>query len=87
MACLGVDGDDGCLRLGEAVFVGVIVRQMAQGADGSVLFVGIHGRVDLQAFFIKRIVAVLLGDLLRYIVDEGGVFVLFFGRLMALREA
>jgi len=51
-----------------------------------VLFVDVHGRVDLEAFFIEGIVAVFLGDLLGDVVDEGSVFVGFF-RLVALGEA
>ena len=86
VARLGVDGDDGCLRLGQAVFVSVIVGQVAHGPDGGMLLVDVHGRVNLEAFLIEGIVAVFLGDLLGDVVDEGCIFVGFFG-LMALGEA
>ena len=86
VARLGIDRDDGCLRLGQAVFIGVIVGQVTHGPDSGVLFVDIHSRVDFQTFLIEGIVAVFLGDLLGNVVDEGCVFVGLFG-LMALGEA
>lgn len=58
VACLGVDGDDGALRLSQTIFIGIVVRQVMKGLDGGVLLVDVEGRVNLQAFFVEGVVTV-----------------------------
>ena len=80
-----VDGDEGPLRLGQAVFVLVVVRQLSQGFRRGALFFQIHGGVNLQAFLIQGVIAVFGGDELRDVVDEGSRIGIVVG-LLHLRQ-
>ena len=59
-----VNRNNCCLRLQQAVFIPVIIRQMTQCPYSSMLFFSIHRRIDFQAFFVESIIAVFSSNLL-----------------------
>ena len=85
VAGLGIDGDNGALRLSQTIFIGIVVRQVVKGLDSGMLLVDVESRVNLQTFFVEGVVTVFLSNLLGYVIDEGCIFIAFLS-LVVLRK-
>lgn len=58
VAGLGIDGDNGALRLSQTIFIGIVIRQVVKGLDSGMLLVDVESRVNLQTFFVEGVVTV-----------------------------